>query len=188
MRIAERYEVHLAPAYLVDYRQSHGMSLAARGMMDSWKVIQRRAWLRNKHAAPSFFRHAGAAFYFWLDARSYVSSHYGAMPPFDVAGGAFGSGLSSQSFNVSTLHKKCRSIGRRTAMAPAQPPQPRNHELHFRRVSAFSPGRDRAGVFGVFFFKLRAKRPESVFGRRRNKPWPFAMWPLPFDPLLRSSP
>ena len=152
MRIAERYEVHLAPAYLVGYRQSHGMSLAVREMMDSWKVIQRRAWLRNKHAAPSFFRHAGAAFYFWLGARSYVSSHYGAMPPFDVAGGAFGSGLSSQSFNVSTLHKKCRPVGRRTAMAAAEPPQPRNHELHFRRCfRLFTRQRPRRRFPGLFF-------------------------------------
>jgi glycosyltransferase involved in cell wall biosynthesis len=168
MRIAERYEVHLAPAYLVGYRQSHGMSFGAREMMDSWKFIQRRARLRNKHAAPSFFRHAGAAFYFWLGARAYVASHYGqCLLLMSWAARSDPGYLLDPSMYRLFIKSAARLIvGQRWQRHNHRSPGTTNSISGM--FPPFSPAGTSPAFSESFFSKLRARRPESVFGRRRN--------------------
>jgi glycosyltransferase involved in cell wall biosynthesis len=76
IRIAEHYEVRFAPAHLVGYRESDGMSLVTRGMIDSFEIIQRRALQRNPHVNRRLFRLATGPLFLSLGERCYNAGRF----------------------------------------------------------------------------------------------------------------
>jgi glycosyltransferase involved in cell wall biosynthesis len=76
LRIAEQYHVHFAPAHLVAYRQTDGMSLSTATMIQSLDVVHRRMRQRNLATSASSLRRGRAGFYYWLGARCYVAGRF----------------------------------------------------------------------------------------------------------------
>jgi glycosyltransferase involved in cell wall biosynthesis len=76
IRVAEHYEVRLAPGHLVRYRENDGMSLRTRGMIESFEVIQRRARQRNPQVNGLLFRLAASPLFFWLGERCYKAGKF----------------------------------------------------------------------------------------------------------------
>jgi hypothetical protein len=76
MRMAERYEVHVARSYLVGYRQTDGMSLVTQGMVDSFDLVRQRAQQRNAHPNQPICPLTAAPFYYWLGRRCYIAGKF----------------------------------------------------------------------------------------------------------------
>jgi cellulose synthase/poly-beta-1,6-N-acetylglucosamine synthase-like glycosyltransferase len=76
LRIAERYQVHFAPAHLAAYRQTDGLSLSTQTMIQSLDVVHRRILQRNPATRASSLRRGRSGFYHWLGARCYVAGRF----------------------------------------------------------------------------------------------------------------
>ena len=77
IRIAERFSIHVAPQYLLAYRQDgSSMSVNAETMAASFAVVMSRARKRNFDLPSSIFRWSAGNFYSYLAQNSFHWGHY----------------------------------------------------------------------------------------------------------------